>query len=171
MIYQLTSPVLLLGVAAALLGATAPPFARAYGAARSPCDCDRRAVLSRPQSPPGQITANEKFIRDSMRRLVAEDRRGSEPAHTNPFEVGHAEPKALALERYPQPDARSRLAAKRRRLVSPAPWFAPPADLGRRGGRFGAADAEGVGNERKAGASFPTNSCGFSPSAAEARGA
>jgi hypothetical protein len=74
MIYQLTSPVLMLAVAAALIRAAAPPLRARLWSGVVALGIGIGALFSlghnRVQV---EITANEKFIRDSMRRLVAED--------------------------------------------------------------------------------------------------
>jgi hypothetical protein len=74
MIYQLTSPVLLLAFVAALLWAAAPPLRMRLWSGAVALAIAIGALFSlgynRVQV---EITANEKFIRDSMRRLVAQD--------------------------------------------------------------------------------------------------
>ena len=121
MIYQLTSPVLLLALAAALLRAAAPPLrARLWSGAVALAIAIGALFSLGHNRLQVEYTANEKFIRDSMRRLVAEDlAAGLNPPTQILLKLDYAEPIALAVERHPESDDRTRLAAKRRRLVSP----------------------------------------------------
>ena len=74
MIYQLTIPVLMLTVAAAILRVAAPPLrARLWSGAVALAIAIGAVFSLGHNRVQVEITANEKFIRDSMRRLVAED--------------------------------------------------------------------------------------------------
>ena len=121
MIYQLTSPVLLLAFVAALLWAAAPPLrARLWSGAVALAIAIGALFSLGHNRLQVEYTANEKFIRDSMRRLVAEDlAAGLNPPTQILLKLDTPNTIALAVERHPQSDDRTRLAAKRRRLVSP----------------------------------------------------
>ena len=158
MIYQLTSPVLLLGVAAALLGATAPPLrARLWSGAVALAIAIGALFSLGHNRLQVEITANEKFIRDSMRRLVAED-----------LAVGLNPPTQILLKL----DTPNRKRWRSSDILSPTlarvwlqrddvsfrllPWFAPPSGPWATWWSiwFGA-DAEGVGNAKVGGGVVP----------------
>jgi hypothetical protein len=74
MIYQLTSPVLLLAIVVALLAAATPPLRARLWRGAVALAIAIGALFSLGQNGfQVEITANEKFVRDSIQRLVAED--------------------------------------------------------------------------------------------------
>ncbi|MGO9421335.1 hypothetical protein [Roseiarcus sp.] len=158
MIYQLTIPVLLLAVAAALLRAAAPPLrARLWRGAVALAIAIGALFSLGHNRVQVEITANEKFIRDNMRRLVAED-----------FAVGLNPPTQILLKL----DSPNRLRWRSSDILSPTiarvwlqrddvsfrlvPWLGPPNSYWASWWpiRFGP-DAEGVGNAKVGGGVVP----------------
>ena len=158
-IYQLTSPVLLLAVAAALLWAAAPPLrARLWSGAVALAIAIGALFSLGHNRVQVEITANEKFIRDSMRRLVAED-----------LAAGLNPPTQILLK-LDLPN--NRLRWRSSDILSPTiarvwlqrddvsfrlvPWLAPPNSYWASWWpiRFGP-DAEGVGNAKVGGGVVP----------------
>ncbi len=158
MIYQLTSPVLLLAFVAALLWAAAPPLrARLWSGAVALAIAIGALFSLGYNRVQVEITANEKFIRDSMRRLVAED-----------LAAGLNPPTQILLKL----DLPSRLRWRSSDILSPTiarvwlqrddvsfrlvPWSGPPNNYWASWWpiRFGP-DAEGVGNAKVGGGAAP----------------
>jgi len=158
MIYQLTTPVLLLAVAAALLRAAAPPLrARLWSGVVALAIGIGTLFSLGHNRVQVEITANEKFIRDSMRRLVAED-----------LAVGLNPPTQILLKL----DLPNRLRWRSSDILSPTiarvwlqrddvsfrlvPWLGSPNSYWASWWpiRFGP-DAEGVGNAKVGGGVVP----------------
>jgi hypothetical protein len=159
MIYQLTSPVLLLAFVAALLWAAAPPLrARLWSSAVALAIAIGVLFSLGHNRLQVEYTANEKFIRDSMRRLVAED-----------LAAGLSPPTQILLK-LDLPN--NRLRWRSSDILSPTiarvwlqrddvsfrlvPWLAPPNNYWAPWWpiRFGP-DAEGVGNAKVGGGVVP----------------
>jgi len=158
MIYQLTSPVLLLAFVAALLWAAAPPLrARLWSGAVALAIAIGALFSLGHNRLQVEYTANEKFIRDSMRRLVAED-----------LAAGLSPPMQILLKL----DTPNRKRWRSSDILSPTiarvwlqrddvsfrllPWYAPPDSHWASWWpiRFGP-DAEGVGNAKVGGVVVP----------------
>jgi hypothetical protein len=158
MIYQLTSPVLLLAFVAALVWVATPPLrARLWSGAVALAIAIGALFSLGHNRLQVDYTANERFIRDSMRRLVAED-----------LSIGLNPPTQILLKL----DTPNRKRWRSSDILSPTiarvwlqrddvsfrllPWYAPPDRHWASWWpiRFGS-DAEGVGNAKVGGGIVP----------------
>ena len=158
MIYQLTTPLLLLAFVAALLRAASPPLRQRLWSGAVALAIAIGALFSLGHNRlQVEYTANERFIRDSMRSLVAED-----------LSVGLIPPTQILLKL----DTPNRKRWRSSDILSPTiarvwlqrddvsfrllPWYVPPDSRWASWWpiRFGP-DAEGVGNAKVGGGIVP----------------